>query len=186
MTRPEPRDADPPDPAAGSRASAYAERVLALLGDADPLAVQGELVSELRALVDGLDEAALRRPEASGKWSIHQVIEHLVDAEIAHALRYRLALTEHEPSLPGYDQEAWTARLHYEDGDVASALAQLDALRARNLRLSAALGPAERARAGVHGERGRETVVRMTAMAAGHDLAHRRQVERIRAGLLGG
>jgi hypothetical protein len=64
---------------------------------------------------------------------------------------------------------------------VAWTLDELEHLRARNLRLLRSLGPDELARAGVHGERGREHLRGMIALAAGHDLVHRRQIERILA-----
>ncbi len=59
-------------------------------------------------------------------------------------------------------------------------LALLRLLRRRTLRLHAHLSPDQWDRAGIHAERGRETVREIVAIVAGHDLAHRRQVARIR------
>jgi len=168
-------------PAAATR---YVESLLALLGDRDPIAVQRELVPALRRLLDGLDDAALRRPEASGKWSIAQVVEHLTDQEIVNAFRIRSTVAEDEPELRGYDQDRWASRLRYGAAPFAEVLDELEAVRRRNLRLYAALTPEEMQRFGRHAERGAERVDHLLRLTAGHDLVHRRQIERIRERLL--
>jgi hypothetical protein len=60
---------------------------------------------------------------------------------------------------------------------------QIRALRRSNLRLLRSLSPEELRRSGVHAERGEESVEHLLRLYAGHDLVHRRQLERIRAGL---
>ncbi len=158
----------------------YVADLLALLGDQDPLEVQRALVRELRQLVAGLDDAQLRRPEAPGKWSILQVLDHLADQELVTSYRYRSVIAEDEPPLRGYDQDRWAERLRYGTADAATILAELDALRGRNLRLLGSLSAAELDRAGIHAERGRESVRQLCRLMAGHDLVHRAQIARIR------
>jgi hypothetical protein len=58
-------------------------------------------------------------------------------------------------------------------------MAQLAGVRNANLRLYRSLAPAELKRAGQHAERGAESVGHIIRMMAGHDLVHRRQLERI-------
>ncbi len=53
-------------------------------------------------------------------------------------------------------------------------------LRERNLRLLRSLGAEERGRAGIHSVRGRETIEDIIKLTAGHDLVHRRQIDRIK------
>jgi len=170
-----------PDPVADP--SAYTRAVLALVGDRDPLAVQRELVASLRAAIAGLADADLRRPERAGKWSIAQVIQHLADSEIVYGYRYRMAIAQDGAPLAGYDQDAWAANLHYNATDVMAALAELAALRAANLRLLSRLTEDEWQRAGMHAERGRESVRHIAHLLAGHDLLHLRQIERIKTAL---
>lgn len=169
-------------PTAGARVAGpgYRKAVLELLGDADPFAVQQGLVSTLREAIAGLTDEQLRTPEAPGKWSIVQVIEHLVDAELIHNCRVRMILADDEPQLPGWDQDAFAALLRYEQSDVGLALSELEILRDRNLRLLESLSRQERARAGIHSVRGRETIDDIIKLTAGHDLVHRRQVDRIK------
>ena len=168
------------NPAGGAAASAgaYVRALLALLGERDPLDVLAELDGWLDRRLDGVAEAALRRPEAPGKWSAADVVQHLADSELVLGYRMRMILTEDRPPLPGYDQDRWAADLAYATVPLAEARAQLGALRAANLRVLRRLGPAELARAGVHSERGPETLGHLLKLMGGHDLVHRRQIER--------
>jgi hypothetical protein len=170
-----------PDPVADP--GAYTRALFELLGDRDPLAVQRELVPALRQAIAGLADADLRRPERPGKWSIAQVIQHLADSEMVYGYRCRAAIAQDGIALAGYDQDAWAENLHYAETDVEAALTDLAALRAANHRLLSRLTDEEWRRAGLHAERGRETVRHITRLLAGHDLLHLRQIERIKGAL---
>jgi hypothetical protein len=161
----------------------YVKALLDLLGDRNPLTVQGELVGRLTALTAGLADEETRRPEAPGKWSILQVLEHLTDQETVAAYRLRSVIAEDEPALRGYDQDRWTARLRYGNAPAGQVLAELTTLRARNLRLYGALDDREFERVGLHSERGRESARRLCELTAAHDLVHRRQIARIRTAI---
>jgi hypothetical protein len=170
------------NPAAGApeAAAEYTRALLELLGDRDPLEVQGRLVAEVHAAIAGLPDADLRRPERPGKWSILEVLQHLADTELVVGWRLRRILTEEEPELAGFDQDAWARDLGYRDADPEVTLSQLGVLREANLRLLRSLPEEAWERAGRHAERGRETVRRVASLAAAHDLVHLRQIERIR------
>ena len=57
-------------------------------------------------------------------------------------------------------------------------------VRRANLRLLERATPDDLTRVGVHAERGDESVGHLRSLYAGHDLLHRRQIERIRVALL--
>ena len=59
------------------------------------------------------------------------------------------------------------------------ALLQFAVLRRANLRVIDGLSPADLNRAGLHAERGEESVAHMLKMYAGHDLLHLRQIDRV-------
>jgi len=168
---------------AKAAASQYVRSLLELLGDRDPLQVQGELAAAVEALVAGLDDASMRRPEASGKWSIIEVVQHLADTEIVYGYRVRKTLAHPGAAISGYDQDAWARSLRYRDASLEQALAQLRALRASNISLMRSLSDEEWDRAGLHAERGPESVRQIAKLIAGHDLVHRAQIARIRAAL---
>ncbi|MBA2626545.1 MAG: DinB family protein, partial [Gemmatimonadales bacterium] len=143
--------------------------------------VQAELVRWITTRTLGLDDATLRRSEAPGKWSIIEVVQHLADTELAYGYRVRMVLTHDAWPMEVYDRDAWARDLRYRDSLLPHALDQLRALRAANLRLYRSLTDADLARAGMHVERGAETVATMIRLLAGHDLVHRRQIDRIMA-----
>ena len=159
-------------------ASAYTNAVLELLGDADPLAVMDELPAAVDALIADVPEETLRTPEEPGKWSVADVLWHLADSEVIYRYRLRRAVAQ-EDEIVGYDQDAWADRLRYADAPVDEALAIIRTLRPSTVRWLRGLSPEERARAGVHDERGPESVDHMVRLLAGHDLVHRRQIRRI-------
>ena len=179
-------DASPfSNPAAGASGAAagYVAALVALVGEREPLAVMAELPAEVRRLADGLAAAELATPEAPGKWSVVEVVQHLADTEIVYGYRLRATVAEDRPALAGYDQDAWAANLRYREVAFADALGQLEALRTANLRWLGTLSPEERRRVGVHSERGEESVDHGLVLLAGHDLVHRRQIARIRRAL---
>ncbi|MCC6318672.1 MAG: DinB family protein [Gemmatimonadaceae bacterium] len=161
----------------------YTASLLELLGDRDPLAVWAESADAIDALTAGLSEADARRPEAPGKWCIAQVLSHLVDTEIVYGYRVRLIVAEDTPPIQGYDQDLWATRLHYTDDPLETLRNELRVLRGRNLRFARGLSATERARVGLHNERGPESVWHIIRLLAAHDLLHRNQIRRIKRAL---
>lgn len=159
--------------------SPYVTETLALLGGQDPLTVLRESPSWIGGHVEALSDAVLSRPEGDGKWSITQVVAHIADAEIAFGWRGRIVLTQDSPPMQGFDQRQWVDRFDYAHANPAISLATFVTLRLWNLRVWQSATPADMQRLGIHGERGPETFARLMQMVAGHDLRHRRQIERI-------
>ena len=170
-----------PASSAGDAAAAYVRALLGLLGDRDPLAVWREQPSAIEELTRGLSDEQARLPEREGKWSIIQVVGHLADSEVVYAYRARLIVAHDTPPIQGYDQDLWATRLHYAEERLADRVADLRAMRVRNLRFVQRLSDAELDRVGLHNERGPESVRMLVKLLAGHDLLHRAQIRRIRA-----
>jgi hypothetical protein len=81
--------------------------------------------------------------------------------------------------LQAYDQEAWASTFRYGQADPSESLVVFETLRQANLRLLATVDPGLHQNAGMHQERGRETVAHIMRMYAGHDLNHLGQIERL-------
>lgn len=170
-----------PASASVGAAEAYIAAILRVLDDRDPWEVLRETLGAVRELVAGVDRTLLARPERQGRWSMAAVVQHLADTELAWGWRLRMIIAHERPALTGFDQDLWAERLRYAEADTGDALEQLDILRRGNLRLLENVPASEReVRAGIHAERGEETLAHMVRLQAGHDLAHRRQLERIR------
>lgn len=163
--------------------SPYVAETLALLGDTDPLVVLTETPDYILAKVEELEEEQFHIPEGPGKWSLAQVFMHLADAEIAFGWRARLVLTADNPPLHGWDEGMWMSRFDGANTDPEQALDTFLTLRDWNMRVWQSASAADLQRMGIHSERGPESFDLLRRMTAGHDLRHRRQVDRIVAGL---
>ncbi|MES2125355.1 MAG: DinB family protein [Gemmatimonadota bacterium] len=170
---------DAPTPAS----PAYVSDTLALLGELDPLEVLAETPDYILSHVEELDEPEFHIPEGPGKWSLAQVFMHLADAEIAFGWRARLVLTQDNAPMTGYDQSVWMERFDGANTDAEQALDTFLTLRDWNMRVWRSATDADLSRIGVDSERGPESFDLLRRLAAGHDLRHRRQVDRILAGI---
>jgi hypothetical protein len=168
-----------PASAAAAAAPTYVRALLDLLGRRDPTEVLGELLPWLAERIRGLDDSMLRRPEAPGKWSVIEVIQHLADSDLVFSYRLKMILTEDRPPLKGYDQDRWAGELQYRDLPLDLALDQLRSMRTANLHLLRRLSPSQLERVGLHSERGPESAGFLLQLMGAHDLVHRRQIERI-------
>ena len=158
-----------PDPVA--QASAYQQMLLSLLRDDDPVEVQSQTVRLVREMID-LAGDDLRRKPAPAEWSVLELVGHLVDAELVGAARYRWMLSQDAPTLIGYDQDGWVARLRHNDESPEELVALFTALRQGNLALWRRSSATERQRVGMHAERGPESFDLLFRMLAGHDRFH--------------
>ena len=165
-----------PDPV--TEAAAYQEHLLGLLGPDDPAEVQAGAVDAWRALIAEAGDSVAERPRA-GEWSVQECLAHALDAEMVSGARYRWIVAHDEPPLIGYDQDLWVDRLHHGRGeDPNQLLALLEALRAANLAMWARSTAEERARIGMHAERGPESYDLTFRLLAGHDRFHLAQTRR--------
>ena len=165
-----------PDPV--SEPKAYQDHLLSLLGADDPADAQAEAAARWRSLFTEAADRRDVRPEPS-EWSVVECLGHAVDAEVVSAARYRWVLAHDEPPLIGYDQELWVDTLHADRHDDPEELLGLfEPLRAANLALWSRSSEDDRARVGVHAERGRESFDLLFRMIAGHDRFHLAQARR--------
>lgn len=162
-----------------AHASAYTAALLELLGTREPRDVLRSTVSVMSGRIAAIPAEALRVPEAPGKWSIVEVVQHLADSELVAGWRYRMVIAHDRPAISGFDQDLWASRLGYDGAAIDEALLQMAVLRRVNLALLDGLPPAALQRVGVHAERGEESIAHMMKLYAGHDLLHLAQIDRI-------
>ena len=160
-------------------AEQYTARLVANVGDNDPIAVQREAAPTLAGLIDNIPEEALRRRPAPGKWSVCAILAHLAEDELSSSWRYREMIEHSGATLPGFDQDEWARLGDYDTWPAREAFEMFRLLREANLRMFARLTPEEWQRSGIHAERGRMTVESLARHMAGHDLNHIDQVRRL-------
>lgn len=162
-------------------AQEYTQRLTGLVKGRDVLGVIEETPATLGALIAGVDDARLRKAPAPGKWSVQQILAHLVDTDMVMGYRVRRILETDGAELQAFDQNSWAVLGHYDRIPVARSLERIRVQRGAHVDLLRSLQPAQLERYGMHSERGKETVDHIQRMWAGHDLNHRGQIEAILA-----
>ena len=157
----------------------YTARLLALLGDDDPLAVLASTPGRIGRLIAGRSAGDLQWSPETGRWSIAQILSHLADAEIVLAYRMRMILSTPGTAIQAFDQDAFVRSQHAETSDACASLALFAAVRGATLHLLGGLTDEERDRFGIHAERGRESIRHLERLNAGHDRNHLAQIERL-------
>src|SRR5271157_2121252 len=127
-----------------------------------------ELPQKVRRAVSGLTPAQLHTPYREGGWTVRQVVHHLADSHMNSYIRFKLALTEDNPQIKPYDQDAWAATADAAAADIALSLSLLEGLHGRWAALLTSLAPADFARTFRHPESGLQTLDRALQTYAWH------------------
>src|SRR3989304_10414890 len=110
--------------------------------------------SRLNAALSSVpDEARTWRP-APGGWSVHEIVCHCAGSETNAAARIRYLLSEKEPVILGYDENAWAVTLDYHNHPLEPALSVVEAVRANTVALLRRVPERAWTREGRHTEAG--------------------------------
>ncbi len=134
-----------------------------------------ETPAKLRQAVAAMMDEQLDAPYRSGGWTKRQVVHHLADSHINAYVRFRLALTEDQPTIKPYDEARWAELPDAAREPIEVSLRLLDSLHARWVVLMRAMKPEDWARTFVHPDRGvmnLDVVVAMYAWHGFHHVAH--------------
>src|SRR5689334_911205 len=126
----------------------------------------------LRAAVAGLSEQQLDTPYRPGGWTVRQVVHHVADSHMNSYVRFRLALTEQEPTIKPYDQSLWAELADARTAPVEPSVALLESLHRRWVLLLRSLSPADFGRQFHHLELGVLSLDKNLALYAWHGRHH--------------
>src|SRR5215468_8303846 len=87
--------------------------------------------NKLRGAVTGLTDTQLNTPYREGGWTVRQVVHHVPDSHMNSYTRFKLALTEHEPTIKPYDEAKWAELIDGRTGPIEPSLNLLEALHYR-------------------------------------------------------
>jgi uncharacterized damage-inducible protein DinB len=127
---------------------------------------------KLRAAVQGLTEAQLDTEYRPGGWSVRQVVHHVPDSHLNSYTRFKLALTEDDPTIKPYAEDRWAELADTKATPVEVSLTLLDSLHDRWMRLLRSLTEEEWKRTFRHPEFGPMTLEKALAMYAWHGKHH--------------
>lgn len=128
-------------------------------------------VSRLRQVVDGLTEEELAKTYRDGAWNVRQLVHHIADSQLNMYQRLKLALTDDNPTVPGFDQDAWAVAPDTEL-PVESSLLLLDGINQRIVTLSKTITPQQLTRTFTHAENGEVSVAMKLKKLAWHEEHH--------------
>ena len=134
----------------------------------------------LRAAVHGLSPQQMDTPYRDGGWTVRQVAHHVPDSHMNAYIRFKLALTEGEPTIKPYMEDRWAELPDTQSTPVEVSLALLDALHDRWVRLLRSLQPADWKRTFRHPELGIMPLDKTLAMYAWHGHHHVAHVTELR------
>ena len=136
--------------------------------------------ARLRGAVAGLSNQQLDTPYRPGGWSVRQVVHHLPDSHLNSYVRFRLALTEDEPTIKPYDESRWAELTDARTAPVEISLAFIESLHRRWMLLLRSLTPADFARQFRHPELGVVSLDKNLALYAWHGRHHVAQITSLR------
>ncbi len=167
-------------PAVAPEFREYMRKIDAYRAGRAPLPLLRTGPSKIARALAGLKRSQIRRRPAPGKWSIAEILGHLVDTEYVYGFRIRMALSESGRPVQAYNQAIWTKTLRHQRRSAVPMLALIQTMRRANLEVVKSVPRQQWKRYGLHPERGKETVRRTLELVAGHDLNHLDQIRVIR------
>ncbi len=139
-----------------------------------------ETPAALRAAVRGLTDAQLNTPYRDGGWTVRQVVHHVPESHMNAFIRFKLGLTEDNPTIKPYKEAAWANLDDVQRVPVDTSLALLDALHERWVTLLELLKAEDFARPVQHPEYGPMTLDKLLQMYAWHGRHHVAHVTTLR------
>ena len=110
------------------------------------------LPEEIKKLVNSLSYEDLESQYRPDGWNIKQVVHHLADSHMNSFIRFKLTLTEDNPTLRPYNEGEWAKTDDASSEDIADSLELLTGLHKRWVTLLKSLQPEEMNRTFVHPE----------------------------------
>ena len=136
--------------------------------------------AKLRAAVAGLSEKQLDTPYRPEGWTVRQVVHHVPDSHMNSYVRFKLALTEDEPTIKPYAEDRWAELADSQSTPIEVSLVLLDSLHDRWVRLLRSLTPEEWKKTFRHPDLGPMTLEKTLALYAWHGRHHVAHITELR------
>jgi DinB superfamily len=136
--------------------------------------------ADLRAAVSGLSEAQLDTPYRPGGWTVRQVTHHIPDSHMNAYIRFKLALTEDEPTIKPYEQQHWAELDDTKSTPIEVSLTMVDSLHDRWVRLLRSMKAEDWKRSFRHPELGLVSLEKNVAIYSWHGRHHLAHITELR------
>jgi hypothetical protein len=136
--------------------------------------------ADLRSAVKGLSEQQWDTSYREGGWTVRQVVHHVPDSHLNAYIRFKLALTEEEPTIKPYMENLWAELDDTRSTPPEVSLTLLDQLHARWVRLLRSMKPDDWKRAFRHPELGTVALEKNLALYSWHGKHHVAHITELR------
>lgn len=134
------------------------------------------LPQHLENAITNLDEAQINTPYRPDGWTVKQLVHHVADSHMNAYIRFKLGLTEDNPTIKPYEQDLWAVMSDTQNLPINISLTILHALHTRWVEVLKNIKPEEWNRTVVHPEHGRQMtlwfLLGMYAWHSKHHVAH--------------
>jgi len=131
--------------------------------------------------VINLDEAQVNTPYRPEGWTVQQLVHHVADSHMNAYIRFKLGLTEENPTIKPYDEAAWALLKDTSNIPFNVSLTLLHALHARWIEVIKNINAEEWDRTVFHPEQKKEiTLWNLLGMYAWHGRHHTAHITDLR------
>jgi hypothetical protein len=122
MSRPQPAEYDE-----------YYQKYVSLVPEEEIIPALGNQIEELRQLFEGFAEERGTFAYADGKWTVKEVLSHVIDGERMFAYRcFRIARGDKTP-IEGFEQDGYIENSHANRRPIAELIEEFTLLRKANV-----------------------------------------------------
>ncbi len=134
-------------------------------------------------LITSLDDATLQSAYAPGKWTIMEVVGHLMDTERIMCHRALTIARGDKSSIPGFSQESYVSNSRMGNRKILGVVKEFSLIRANTIELFSQFDEQMCNEIGI--SNGHELVVSaIPYMICGHEIHHRTVIEKLYIGAL--
>jgi hypothetical protein len=134
----------------------------------------------LRAAVRGLSPQQVETPYREGGWTVRQVIHHVPESHMNAYIRFKLALTEDQPTIKPYAEDLWAKLPDVESTPLEVSLALLASLHGRFVYMLRSMQPEDWKRSFNHLQLGPMALEKNLALYSWHGRHHLAHVTELR------
>ncbi|MEJ9151265.1 YfiT family bacillithiol transferase [Bacillus smithii] len=131
-----------------------------------------QLPDLLQNAVKDLSMGQLTTPYREGGWTLLQVVHHLADSHMNGYIRFKLALTEDQPTIKPFNEKKWAELPDSLQMNPAISISLLEAVHSRWVYLLRSLDEKDFSRGFTHPENGKMDLNQVLALYAWHSKHH--------------
>jgi uncharacterized damage-inducible protein DinB len=139
------------------------------------------LPQDVEQSILNLDEHQLNTPYRAGGWTVQQLVHHIADSHMNAYIRFKLGLTEDNPTIKPYEEKEWALLPDVTEVPINVSLTILHAMHKRLVVVLKSLTNEQWQRTVVHPEHGKQmTLWFLLGMYAWHGKHHTTHILKLR------